>query len=93
MAGDAMEVISSPTIQYGFAGLCMVLLGIIVWLIKQLLLVLKENNKIIGKNTEAVTQLIGANKEAKQESENLKTSVYSMRDKLMQQPCMRDVKS
>jgi len=51
------DVTNNPIIQCGFAGLSVVLLGIIVWLIKQLLAVLKETNKVIGENTKTIGTL------------------------------------
>jgi len=41
------EALMSPVIQYGFAGFSLVLVGVIVWLIKQLLAVLKENTQAL----------------------------------------------
>jgi len=87
MAAEAMDVISNPIIQYGFAGFCVVLLGIMVWLIKQLLQVLKENNKIIASNTEAIQQINNTGKETREEVKEAKLAVYSLRDALLKRPC------
>ena len=51
---ELSNVFLQPVIQYGFAGMSVVLLGIIVWLIGKLLAVLKENNTVISHNTEAI---------------------------------------
>ena len=48
------SVIMSPLLQYGFAGFSIVLLGVLVWLIRELLSVLKENNRVIAENTQAI---------------------------------------
>jgi hypothetical protein len=46
--------IMGPVIQYGFAGFSVILLAILIWLIRELLSILKENNIVITKNTEAI---------------------------------------
>lgn len=51
-----MESIMDSVAQYGFAGFCVVLLCIIVWLIKQLLEVIRANNAVIERNTEALVE-------------------------------------
>lgn len=48
------DAIFTPMIQGGFAVFAAVLLGVIVWLIRRLLDVLKENNKVIAENTAAI---------------------------------------
>jgi len=76
-----MDVVNNPIIQCGFAGLCMVLLGIIVWLVKQLLAVLKETNAVIGKNTDTIRSLNASSRE----------EIIILRDvqaKLMTRPCI-----
>ena len=52
-----MDMISVPVIQYGFAGVTAVLLGIIVWMIRQLLAVLSRNSAVISENSEAFRTL------------------------------------
>lgn len=47
-----------PIVQCGFAGMCAILLAIVVWLISQLLSVIRENNKVIAKNNELVSGVI-----------------------------------
>lgn len=48
------QILLSPIIQYGFAGFCVVLMGIIIWLIRNLLGVLKETTNVIATNSEAI---------------------------------------
>ena len=71
----------SPIIQYGFAGFCAVLLGIVVWLIKRLLTVLDETNKIIMKNTDAIAELNSA-------TVDLLLLNRKVHDKLISRPCI-----
>lgn len=75
----------TPVFQYGFAGFAAVLLSIIVfggrWLIRQLLGVLKENNKVIDRNTAALNAV------EKTTTDNLKLS-RSVNDKLLSRPCI-----
>lgn len=71
----------NPVIQYGFAGLCIILLVILVWLIKELFSILKDTNKIIAANTEAIKSVdnnsIAAGKAATEAKELL-----------LQRPCV-----
>jgi len=73
--------LGSPLIQFGFAGFCLLLLGIVVWLITRLLAVIKENNAIIARNTEAVTNIVAAIGEQT-------ALMRSTREELLKRPCM-----
>ncbi|MEN6306260.1 MAG: hypothetical protein ABFD91_00770 [Anaerohalosphaeraceae bacterium] len=46
-----------PILQYGFAGMCAVLLMILVWLIRNLIKLLETTNQIISANTQAICQV------------------------------------
>jgi len=75
------ELLLQPLIQYGFLGLSAVLLCIIVWLIKQLLIVLKATNKIIATNTEVTNDLVII-------VGDLTVLNRSIHDKLISRPCI-----
>ncbi|KKL73174.1 hypothetical protein LCGC14_2077560 [marine sediment metagenome] len=82
--------LAAPWMQLGFAGLSVVLLAIIVWLIRmirtlivQLLGILDQNNQIIAANTHAITEL------RKTTAEELKL-IRDLRDKMLQRPCLSD---
>ena len=47
----------SPLIQGGFAVFALLLLGVNVWLVKQLLKVLKDNSQVIAGNTRATVSV------------------------------------
>lgn len=71
----------SPMIQGGFAIFSLLLLGINVWLVKQLLRVLRDNNRVIAGNTraiESVARIAGDTRELMQE----------IRDELFRRPCL-----
>jgi len=73
----------SPLIQGGFAVFALLLLGVNVWLVKQLLKVLKENSQVIAGNTraiESVATIAGDTRELMQE----------IRDELLKRPCLMD---
>jgi len=70
------STIMSPVIQYGFAGLSVVLLVILVWLIRELLTVLKENNRVIATNTAAISTVDGHAKETLDVAIELKNEIY-----------------
>lgn len=44
----------APALQWGFAGFALILLGVLVWLIGQLLTLLRATNEIISANTGAI---------------------------------------
>ena len=71
----------NPMIQYGFAGFSGVLLVIIVWLIRRLLDVLRENNKVIIGNTSAISEV------RKLTEEELKL-LRTINDRLLMRPCI-----
>ena len=71
----------SPIIQYGFAGMCAVLVMIIVWLIKKLLALLEQTNRIIAANT----QVIGDVDNRTGDELKLLRQLY---DKVISRPCI-----
>ena len=71
----------SPVIQGGFAVFSVFLLGIIVWLIKQLLKVLGETNTVLAGNTKAI-EAIGT---GTSETQRLMADI---RDQLLTRPCL-----
>jgi len=75
------DTVLSPIIQYGFAGFCAVLIAIIVWLIRRLLCVLEETNKIIARNTEAIADL-------NHSTADLLSLNRQVHDKLISHPCI-----
>jgi len=79
------KLILAPVIQYGFAGMSGILLVIIVWLIRRLLDVLRENNKIIAENTAAIRDVHKTTGEALR----LTRSVH---EKMLSRPCTLNTK-
>jgi len=45
-------------VQFGFAGFCAALLGVLVWLVRQLLQLQRDSSDVIARNTEAVHDLL-----------------------------------
>ena len=75
------NVIIEPIVQYGFLGFSAVLLGVVVWLIRNLMDVLDANGRIIAANTKAIsdnTALVS----------DLLTLNRSLHDKLISRPCI-----
>ena len=80
------EILSSPMIQMGFAGLCLILLCINVWLVSKLLEVINNNTKAFCANMEAInnnTKMI----------EEQKTISKEVRDLLLCKPCIAERRS
>lgn len=75
----------SPIIQYGFAGFSLILLGVLIWLVRELLAVMKENNRVIAANTLAIAAV------DKHSSDALDV-VIEVKDKLLERPCMAKFK-
>jgi len=73
--------IMSPLIQYGFAGFSLILLAVLIWLIRELLSVLKENNKVIAENTHAINSVDKSTKETF-------GIMVEIKDELLKRPCI-----
>jgi len=80
MAPDLIQPLT-PTLQYGFAGFSLILVGVIVWLIRQLLQVLKANNRVISSNTAAIVAVTKDTEETKEE-------VRKLREELLHRTCL-----
>lgn len=71
----------TPTLQYGFAGFSLVLVGVIVWLIRQLLRVLQITNRVVSANTAAIVAVT-------KDTEETKAEVRGLREELMKRTCL-----
>lgn len=78
-----VEVIQlwSPLIQGGFAVFALLLLGVNVWLVKQLLRVLKDNNRVIAGNSRAIEAVATVATETR-------SLMQDIRDQLLRRPCL-----
>ena len=52
-------------LEYGYAGLCVLLVGVIVWMTRQLLAALRANQQVISANTKAIQGLRGTTDEVR----------------------------
>lgn len=68
-------------LQYGFASVCVVLFAILIWLIKALLLLQKETNKVIQENTTTNRRIVELQERQTQNLDMLK-------EKLISRPCI-----
>ena len=73
----------SPLIQGGFAVFALLLLGVNVWLVKQLLKVLKDNSQVIAGNTRAIESVARS-------ASDTKGLMQQLRDELLKRPCLLD---
>jgi hypothetical protein len=78
--------ILNPIIQYGFAGMCAVLLGILVWLISKLLAILDKTNEVIAANTEAI-------KIVDSHASETMSLLKDVRDRILKLKCIREQNS
>ena len=83
MIAEVDPSLLTPVMQYGFAGMSVILVAVIVWLIRRLLAVLEKTNEIIAANTEAIRDV----DHRTAEELNL---VRDLREKLLQRPCLLD---
>jgi len=81
MDAQAMTTVMNPVMQWGFAGLSVILLIILVWLIRELLAVLKENNRVISTNTQAIQTVDG-------HAKNTLDIAVELKNELLKRPCI-----
>jgi cell division protein FtsB len=78
---DANQVVMlTPVLQYGFAGLCLVLIAVLAWLMNRVLQVLGRTSDVIAANTETIRTVEAAVKETE-------AAVHSVRDQLLRFTC------
>ncbi len=77
---DDTVITLSPALQWGFAGFSLILVGVIVWLIKCLLQVLKDTIRSLDGNTQAL-------REVHQTADATRLTLASMRDELLRAKC------
>ena len=85
MDAEAAKFFFNPVIQYGFAGFCAILLGLLFWLIRRLLDLFERVTRVIGENSELVRTIDVHMMETRE-------TLYSMRDKFLTLKCVRDDK-
>jgi len=71
----------SPWIQLGFAGFAFALLGVVVWLVRQLLRVLRDNTTVICGNTSAIESVNTT-------ADETRDLMRDVRDQLLARPCL-----
>jgi hypothetical protein len=78
---EARDILNNPITQYGLAGVCSALLCIMVWLMRELLTVIKENNGVISRHSEVLTTF-------SEMSRNTFEMQVELKDKLLSRPCL-----
>ncbi len=73
----------SPLIQGGFAVFALLLLAVNVWLVKQLLRVLRDNSLVIAGNTRAIESVATI-------AADTKGLMQQLHDELLKRPCLLD---
>lgn len=71
----------SKDIQYGFAALCFVLVGVLVWMIRQLLRVMREHTDVIKGNTAALNTVATGGEETR-------ITLHKIHEELLKRPCL-----
>jgi len=87
-----MDPLVQPIVQYGFAGLCGVLLVILVWLIREFLTTMREQNEATVALTKQTTDVVRDNSEAIREvravEERQVEVLTKLHDELLKRPCL-----
>ena len=78
----------SPLMQFGFAGIVLILLAIVVWLIKQLLAVIRTNNMVIDRNSQALVDNTHAVSQVDSNVGDQADVLRQINDKLLARPCL-----
>ena len=78
---DSVQLLMNPIIQCGFAGLSVILLAFLAWLVKRLIIILEKTTNIIKENTNVINSL-------KEESGEVKDLVIDLNNKLLARPCI-----
>lgn len=73
-------VLLSPLLQYGFAGLSLVLIGVLAWLMNAVLKALSKSSDVIAANTQAIHTVEASVKDTE-------AAVNSVRDQLLRFSC------
>lgn len=82
------HLLASAPIQYGFAGLCIILLGILVWLIQQLIRTIEGCNAVIGRNTEAMREISSTTREVRKVAEATRDELAHLNTTIVARPCI-----
>lgn len=77
--------IMSPGLQYGAFSISAMLIGVIIWQFRELLGVMRDNQKVIDANSRVIEQALKSN-------ESTQEMVRDIRDRLMERPCIAGVK-
>lgn len=89
---ETVDPLLTPIVQYGFAGFCAILLGIVIWMIRVGERMTHEVTKVVENNTatiEKVNDTVERHEgNASQRSKETLTAVHDMREKLLARPCI-----
>jgi len=91
LAQDATtQILSNPAIQWGFAGFCLILLGIVVWMVKNLQIAYGENRKLLAETVKVIADNTQAIKAVDQGQSDSKNVLIELKTELLRRPCLRD---
>lgn len=87
----ATSAIMTPIIQWGFAGFCAVLLGIIVWMIKNDRADRQKTNELFMKSTEVISQNTSTIAELSEKLSEDRKTLSDIRDRVLHIGCTKEV--
>ena len=71
-------ILTNPGIQYGFAFVCLVLISVLVWVLKNVFKLFRENHSVIRDNTHSNTALRDCIDESRKDGDRRAVAVYEM---------------
>lgn len=77
------SILSSPVMQYGFAGFCLILLAINVWLMNKFCLLLSDVTNVLSKNNDLISTI-------NREGNEHKALLINIKDCLLSRPCIHE---
>jgi len=97
------ELLEKTNMQYGFASLCVVLLGILVWMIKNsnkingdnskaLVDVIEKNNSVLAKLIDALKAVEKVEQDTRYSVEQLEKTVDDLHKHMLARPCVNKEK-
>lgn len=88
LAAEPTSLIEKETIQWGFAGLCVLQFVFLVWLVKQILKSQEADRQVIQDNTTALQGWMTGLSDLRATLKEVQGEVRGLHDELQRRPCV-----
>ncbi len=89
---DPVDSLMSPVVQYGFAGFCVILLALLVWIVRVGVKMVHEVTRVVDNNTATIDKVNATverhENNAFQRAKETLDAVHDLREKLLARPCL-----